>query len=308
MRIQAAVRGSRASDLFGAVLIALMAFQFGGVVILGKAAADGGVSITFMLALRFAVSGVVLAAVLTVLRQSMAPAAGEGWRLWLLGMVCYSAESGLYFAGLAHGTATAVTLLFFTYPVLVALGGILLGRGLPGRLLGAALAASTAGAAIVVVAGGGIDIRPLGVVFALASALTYAIYLTGAGMTLHRTHTLVGAMIVSFAAAAGLSLYALGTGQARWPVGWSQWGPIVGMGVLTAGAFGCLLGGIRRLGALRTAIVSAGEPLAVAMLAAIFLAEATRRTTAIGGLLILAGAVAASVARAEGARLQPPVP
>jgi drug/metabolite transporter (DMT)-like permease len=293
--------------LVGGGLVVLMAFQFGGVVVLGKTVSDAGLPVPSMLAFRFATSGVLLAAVLTLLRRPKRAARGEGTKLWVLGMAVYAAESALYFTGLGHGSATAVTLLFFTYPVLVALAGFALGRGLPGWLLGGALVASTGGAAIVVATGGGVQIEALGVVFALCSALAYSVYLLGADATLRRTDPLAGAMLLSFAAAAGLALYAVASGQGRLPRGWEPWGAIVGMGALTAGAFVCLFSGIYRLGALRTAIIAAMEPLAVAILASAFLAESVPAGTATGGVLILVGAVAASFARIAGPA-EPPVP
>jgi len=69
------------------------------------------------------------------------------------------------------------------------------------------------------------------------------------------------------------------------------------MAAFTAGAFVCLFAGLRRLGAVRTSIVAATEPLAAAALAVIFLSERLHAGTVLGGLLILAGAIAASIAR-----------
>jgi drug/metabolite transporter (DMT)-like permease len=212
-------------------------------------------------------------------------------------MVAYASESAFYFTAIDHGTATAVTLLFFTYPVIVGLVGIATGRGAPGWLLGAALAASVAGSALVVVAGGGVDIEGLGVLFALCSALTYAAYLLGAESVLKRTNSMVAAMVIGLAAGVGLAVFALATGQGRWPSTWDAWWRVLCMGALTAGAFVCLFEGLRRLGALRTAIISSAEPLAVAILAAIFLGERIGVGTAVGGALILGGAIAASIAR-----------
>jgi drug/metabolite transporter (DMT)-like permease len=60
----------------------------------------------------------------------------------------------------------------------------------------------------------------------------------------------------------------------------------------------CLLGALQRIGAVRTAIVSATEPLSAAFLGWVFLGESVSVGTALGGALILAGAVAASLARA----------
>jgi drug/metabolite transporter (DMT)-like permease len=70
------------------------------------------------------------------------------------------------------------------------------------------------------------------------------------------------------------------------------------MGVASAGAFVCLLAGLQRIGAVRTAIVSATEPLSAAFLAYVFLDESVSPGTALGGALILAGAIVASVGRA----------
>src|SRR5690349_9599278 len=122
---------TRSSDLIGGGLIVLMAFQFGGVVVLGSSVTRSGLPVPSMLAFRFALSGVLLVALLAALRRPLRPARGEGMRLWALGMVAYAGESGLYFTALRFGSPTAVTLLFFTYPVLVVLAGMAVGHGRP---------------------------------------------------------------------------------------------------------------------------------------------------------------------------------
>jgi drug/metabolite transporter (DMT)-like permease len=104
-------------------------------------------------------------------------------------------------------------------------------------------------------------------------------------------------MWLAIGASVGLAAFALATGQAQWPSGGREWWPVLGMAVGTAGAFVCLMGGLQRLGAVRTSIVSALEPLSSAILAWVFLHEAITAGTIVGGLLILAGAVAASVSR-----------
>ncbi|HEY3210567.1 MAG TPA: EamA family transporter, partial [Actinomycetota bacterium] len=136
---------------------------------------------------------------------------------------------------------------------------------------------------------------------------TFAFYLVGADAVLKRTNSLVGAMWVAAAAAVGLAVYAVATGHADAPGGWDQWGPVLGMGAFTAGAFATLFAGLRRLGAVRTAILSASEPLTAAALASIFLGEGVRVGTVVGGIMILGAAVAASAARSQ-APAEPPIP
>lgn len=291
---------ARRAELLGAGLIAFAALLFGSVVVLGRIATrPGGVPVPALLAMRFAVAAGLLAVALIALRQPFGAAKGEGWRLAGLGVAGYAVEAAFFFSALRHGTAAAATLLFYTYPVLVSAVALLLGRGLPGWLLGSSLACAVAGAAIVA-ATGGVDIDSVGVAYALGASVIFSLYLVGAEAVLRKTNSLTGAMWVSAAAAAGLGAFAAATGDAAWPVGWRQWGPVLAMGAFTAGAFVCLFAGLRRLGAVRTAIVSASEPLAAAVLAAVFLGEAVGAGTIGGGLLIVVGAVAAALARAGG--------
>jgi drug/metabolite transporter (DMT)-like permease len=293
-------------DALGSGLIVLGSLQFGGVVVLGKLVTDAGLPVPAYLAVRFAVAALLLVAALALSGQPLAAASGERWRLAVLGMAGYGLEAGLFFAALRHSSAAAATLLFFTYPVIVTLLVAATGRGLPGGLVVAALCASVAGASLVVVAGHGLVTSRVGVLFALAAALVFSLYLLGADTVLDRTNSLTGSMWVSAAAAVALAATAGVSGTAAWPVGPAQWGPVLGSGAFTAGAFVCLLAGLRRIGPVRAAIVGATEPLAASVLAVIFLGESLGAATVLGGTLILAGAVTASLARRG--RPEPPSP
>src|SRR6266702_2175707 len=118
------------------------------------------------------------------------------------------------------------------------------------------------------------------------------------GKLVERTDSLSGSMWVILFASAGLAVYALVTGHAEVPSGAAQWARLTGMAAATAGAFVCLSEGLPRLGPVRTSIVAATEPLAATFLAALFLNGPMRAGVAAGGVLILAGAVTAALARA----------
>jgi drug/metabolite transporter (DMT)-like permease len=193
-----------------------------------------------------------------------------------------------------------VTLLFFTYPAMVAVYSAVLGMGLPGWLTTGSLVAALAGAAVVVGSSGGLAVSGAGVAFALGSALTFSLYLIGLEVTLERTSSLCASMWVSASASASLAVLALLGGDGRLPSGPEEWWPIVGMGAFTAAAFTSLFMGLRRLGAVRTSIIAALEPLAAAGLAFAFLGESLRPGTVAGGALILSAAVTASLARRRG--------
>jgi drug/metabolite transporter (DMT)-like permease len=288
----------RPAGATGGVFTLAAAVQFGIVVVLASRLAHRGMPVTATLALRFGIASLILAAVLAALGRPLTPATGERGGVVLLAVAGYAVEASIFFAALAHGTAAAVTLLFYTYPVIVALGSwLVLGRGAPPRTTAVALALASMGVAIVVGVGGSIAIQPLGVALALLSALVISGYMLGADVVLRRTQPLTSAMWVSGAASIALFVASFVTARWRAPAGWTEWGPIVGMGVATAGAFVCLLEGIRRIGAERSSIVSSAEPLAAAILAWAFLDQAVGVGVAAGGALILAAAILASLTR-----------
>ena len=294
-------------DLLGGVWIAVASLQFGILVILGKTLADDGFPVVSVLVFRFGIAAILLAAGIALARRTLLPAPGEGAKLVALGAFGYGIEAAFFFLAIERGTATAVTLLFFVYPVFVMLASAALGRGMPGWLVGGSLVAALAGSGLVIVSSGAVDITPAGIAFALGSAVMFTIYLLGAEHTLQRTSSIVGAMWVSGAASLGLLIGSTATGSLEAPRGDHVW-LVIGMGCASAGAFFCLFAGLRLLGAVRAAVVAAMEPLATAVLATIFLDEPVRAGTLAGGALILAGATAASVARARGPETETGLP
>lgn len=289
-------RGEGKRDPLGGVFVAGAALLFGGVVVIGKTDAVQAIPISSMLAIRFAVAGLALAVILALTRGSLRPAKGE-WRwLLILGGIGYATEAAFFFLALGRGTAATVTLLFYTYPVLVTLISAALGLGVPGLLLGGSLVAAVAGTGLVIGSSGGLDISAAGILFALGSAVWFSVYLITADQTVRRTSPLVSAMLVSISASAVLEIYSLVSGNAELPRGTGLIS-VVAMGLLTAGAFAFLFLGLRRIGAVRTAIIASLEPVAASFLALVFLGESLRAGVLAGGLLILAGAIAASLAR-----------
>jgi drug/metabolite transporter (DMT)-like permease len=284
-------------DVLGGLLTATAALLFGAIVTIGRVEGIRDVPVTSLLAVRFAVAAVVLAAVLVIGRQRLLPERGERWRLVVLGALGYGVESAFFFLGLGRGTAATVTLLFYTYPVWVALLSVVLGMGAPGRIVGGALVAALTGAAWVIASSGGLDITAAGILFSLASAVMISFFLIGLQALVKRTPSLVSSMWIALSASLAHATFSLLSGTGRLLAGSAEWLPIVGMGVLTAGAFSLLFLGVRRLGAVRSSIISSLEPVAAAILALVFLGEAVRAGVLGGGALILAGAITAALAR-----------
>jgi drug/metabolite transporter (DMT)-like permease len=285
-------------DLVGAGLGALMGVLFSFVVILGKGLLRGQPPFA-LLFFRFGVAAALLALVCLAKGRSLRPEPGERVGLAIAATLGYGTESALYFAGLNHGSAAAVTLLFYTYPVWVMLTAIALDRRLPAGMLFGALALAIVGSAIVVIGGSGVDIEPVGIVLALLCAFAYTGYLIGTDRVVRRTNPLTTATWLAAGASLANLTYALLFHGWSTPTGRDAALRVVAMGVCTAGAFVCMIASLQRIGAVRNAILGVIEPLMVAVLASIFLDEPVSASIAIGGGLILAGGVIATLARGE---------
>lgn len=290
-------RHAAASEAIGGLAAAASAFAFGLAVVLGVIATRRGLPIPALLGIRFTIAAAVVAALLLSLRRSLRAAPGEGLWLLLLGGVGYGAEAGFFYLALQHGTAAAVSLLFFTYPVWVTVFVALMGRGGPGPLVGATLVAAVAGAGLVVASSGGLDIDLTGILLSFAAAVTFAIYLILVDTRLRRTPSLVASMWVTAGAAVALALFAIASGEGRLPRDRTEWWAVVGQGAVTSAAFLGLFIGLKRLGPVRVSIVASLEPMATAILAFFVLQQAVRPLTAVGGALIVGAAVTAALAR-----------
>jgi drug/metabolite transporter (DMT)-like permease len=296
-RLEETAAARRRTDLVGGGLAALGALLFGVVVVLGKRVVEGPMTPESMLAFRFGVAAIVLFGALLILRRPLLAVKQERTGLALLAMFGYAVEATFFFTAIQYGTVAAVTLLFYLYPVIVTFAAWLVGRGAPAMPTIVALALAVAGASIVVASGAGLTIEVAGVAFALAAALTFTAYLIGTDIVLRRTSPLTSAMWVSAGASIGLFLFSAASGRLIAPADAGDIWSILAMGVATAGAFVCLMGALQMIGAVRTSIVSAAEPLAAALLGFAFLGETVGVWTAFGGVLILAAAVIASLAR-----------
>jgi drug/metabolite transporter (DMT)-like permease len=289
---------TRREELTGAGLTVAMAVLFSGVVIFGKAILNGDLPFV-ILSIRFAGTAAVLAVLVRLTGRPLTPEPGERRGLVLAGIFGYGTESALYFSALNHGSAAAVTLLFYTYPVIVMLVSIGIDRRVPAGLLIGALLLSVVGSAIVVVGGSSVDIEPVGIVLSLACAAAYSGYLMGTDRILKRTNPMTAGLWLAGSAAIANVVYALAFRATALPQGADRW-QLVGMVAFTAGAFVCMLAGLQRIGAVRNAIIGVLEPLAVAVLAWAFLDERITAPVAIGGVLILGGAICATLVRTTG--------
>lgn len=197
-------------------------------------------------------------------------------------------------------TVALALLGFYTYPAMVAVVAVALGRERIDRPKGVALALATAGMVLVVAAqldpAQGIAFDALGFGLALGAALSQAIYVSIAKDGYRRVPTSQATTVVLATTVFLCALLAIGTGG-----GPALVRPITDPGllpiVLFTGVFAAaipslaFLTGIRRIGGMRAGILMLFEPVVGVALAAWLLSEPLQPVQAVGGAAILAAAL-----------------
>lgn len=269
------------------------AVVYGSTVLFSRVVAKNGLGPVTALVVRFGIAGILLLCVLAARRRPLLPPEGERVRAVSLGFL-YVFESTCFFLALEHGTAGAVTLLFYVYPAVVTAVELLLRAIAPQRSVFAAITLSTAGAVGVAVGGGSVSIAPVGIAFAMGSVACFTCYALASARLLHRTDALTAAAWTAIGATVGMLVVGVASGQLR-ALGPSL-PPLLANGVATATAFTLFFVAIGRLGASRTSVVMTLEAVSAVVLTAIFLGEAVQPLEALGGVAVLAGAAIASFA------------
>ncbi|MEU8072274.1 DMT family transporter [Micromonospora sp. NPDC049151] len=287
----------------GAALCLLSAACFGAMAVFGKLAYDAGVSPTALLLVRFGLAAVLLGLVLLVRpglrRVTPGPGDAGGGRPATrrgriaavalgLGAVGYATQASLYFAALELMDASLLALILYTYPVLVTVAAVLLGRDRLTRRRGAALVAASGGTLLVLLGAGGAGFHPLGALLAFAAAVTYTVYILVSDTVVHRLAPVALSALVMTGAAGTLGGRALLTGGVDLSFGWRGWFWLAAIAVVsTVVAMLAFFAGLKRTGPSTAAILSTFEPVVTAALATLTLGETLTPAQLAGGALVL---------------------
>jgi drug/metabolite transporter (DMT)-like permease len=276
----------------GAIACLASAAAFGGMGVFGKLAYDEGATVGTLLATRF-----VLAAGLFWLFVAWS---GGGRVLrglsrrdiaiaLALGGIGYGAQAGGYFAALERLDASLLALLVYTFPVMVTVTAIALGREPASRRTTGALALASAGLILVLAGAAAGALEPLGTALALGAAAVYSAYILISEGVAERLGPLALGTLVCTGAATTLTLAGLAGGDLD-PGGVSATG-FVWLGglalVSTVGAIALFFAGLRRVGPAAASILSTLEPLVTVALAFAVFGESLGPAQLAGGALVL---------------------
>jgi drug/metabolite transporter (DMT)-like permease len=282
----------------GFLLALVSASAFGVLPIFGKFAFAEGLEVTTLLAWRFSLAALVLWA-LAAVRPARARIPTPRRRALLALGALYSINSALYFLALERIPASMTSLVFYLYPALVTLLGVVLFKRKIRPLNLLALGLALLGVTLTVGFAPG-DLDPAGIALALSAAAVVAFYFLLSELALSGLPTLYATAFVMTGTAVACWIWqALANGFAAPPSG-RAWLLVGIMAVFsTALSIVAMLGAITRIGAARTAIVNTLEPAVTAMLAVVMLSETLTLRQIAGGGLILTGIVLLRLARSE---------
>ena len=226
---------------------------FGAMAVFGKLAYAEGATVGTLLALRFLfASGLFW---LGGAARRMPPARDIAIGLGL-GAGGYALQAGCYFAALERIDASLLALLVYTFPALVAIGAVALGRERLSRRRAASLVVASGGLALVVAGGiGALD--PLGAALGLAAAVLYATYILVSDGLSRACRRCALAALVCTGAAVALTISAALLGEFRpGELSAAGWGWIVCLAaVSTVGAIGLFFAGLQRVGPTTASIL-----------------------------------------------------
>lgn len=258
----------------GVVQILLSGFCFGFLGLFGKLAYARGLLPGELLSLRFLVGGLILFMGLAAVRPRTLRLSGREFAACAaLGVFGYAVFSSCFFYALNGLSASLTVLLLYTYPLIVAAGSWILFGEKIARDRWLALPIVMTG--LLAMVWGDLQILdPRAVLFGLASAFFYSVYILASSRWLKGTDSFAAVAYIQLAAGFVLSLIHWRDPARFGEVLHENWPLLLGMSLVgSVFAMSLFLMGLKKLKNWETSVLSTAEPVTGILLAIAFLGE-----------------------------------
>ena len=290
----------------GTLLCVASAAAFGAMAVFGKLAYDEGTTVGTLLAVRFGLAAVLFWGLVLVsgeARQLRSLTRRDVGLALALGACGYAAQAGCFFAALDRIDASLLSLLLYTFPSMVAVTSIVLGRERADRRRFAALGLASGGLVLVMATARAGALDPVGAALALGAALVYTTYILSSEGIAGRVSPQLLSALVCTGAAVTLTIGSAALGELRpgevTPLGW---GWLLGIAVVsTVAAVSLFFAGLKRVGPTTASILSTVEPVVTVLLAFLVFGELLGALQLLGGAFVIAAVLVL-------ARHRPPEP
>lgn len=280
----------------GTFLCLASAAAFGAMGIFGKLAYEEGATVGTVLAVRFVIAATLFWLVAVATGRAGAARGLPRRDLLLalaLGAVGYAAQAGGYFAALQRLDPSLLGLLVYTFPAIVAVAAIALGRERASWRTAGAIGLASIGLVLVLAGAASGSLDPLATALGLVTAVVYATYILCSEGVAARVGPFVLSALVCTGAAATLTLAGLLTGDLDpGAVSAEGWLWLTGIaGVSTVAAIGLFFAGLQRVGSTGASILSTAEPVVTVALAFAVFGAGLGPAQLLGGLLVVAAVI-----------------
>lgn len=259
-----------------------------------------GMSAPAFTALRATLGGAILALLVITGRSASVPLRSIPFRQRRMLAIAVAANATMnlvLFIAFGLMTVALVMTLYYTYPLVVAVGSTITGRERFSSLRAGALALAMAGLVLVVSSqvGPHATISPVGIALGLLASLCQATYLIVSrdGYSSVPPEEATALILAGGALLSGVTAILAAGGN---PFGSWITSPEAWLAILFAGTVGAalakvwLLRGVRRIGGTRAAVIMLAEPVVGVAVAAVVLGQPLSSAEVVGGLAILVAA------------------
>ncbi|MBA3661716.1 MAG: DMT family transporter [Gammaproteobacteria bacterium] len=284
-----------ATTLKGTCLVTLSAITYGGIGYFGTEIMRTGMSVQTMLFWRFSLASIWILLFLSLSKNNTIRLTTKPLSsviiTFMLAIIAYSGSSAFYFlASEEVGTGVAMVIFFF-YPIFIALFAFCFSSWRFNRYAFSALVAVTVGLLLLEHPQQGV-FKLLGIILALIAALSYAIYVFMGKYTVQLMDAKWQTFFICLGNVILFFVVAMLTHSFQFPQTLSTWFNIFAIGIVgTAIPMQLLLEGLKWLSPLKAGILSVFEPIVTLILGFLLLHESISLTQMIGILVILLGAM-----------------
>ena len=281
----------------GVVLVFLSAAGFGMIPIFALYAYQGGATVTTLLFFRFTLAALCFFAYILMKERKISVDGPSIKYLVLMGGVIYTLQSNLYFSSVKFIPASLAVLIFYIYPVFVAIASSLVDKEILSKQIVFSIALSLAGLTLVLGTSFG-DINLTGVLLALGAGLVYCCYIVLGNRVLKKSPALVTSAFICLFAAISLLTIGLATDTLRFDLTTQAWLAVAGVALCcTVLAIFTFFRGLELIGSTRASILSMIEPLITIGFSGMLFQERLTWLQILGGAAVLAGAMLVVSAR-----------
>jgi drug/metabolite transporter (DMT)-like permease len=264
--------------------------------VFGKLAYDEGVTVGTLLAVRFALAAAlfwVLVFVTGAARRARSLERRDVGIALALGACGYALQAGCFFAALDRIDASLLSLLLYTFPSMVAVTAIAIGRERADARRLIALGLASIGLVLVMATARAGALDPLGAALALGAAMVYTGYILSSQGIAGRVRPMLLSAVVCTGAAVTLTVGSAALGELRpAEVTLAGWGWLLGIAVVsTVVAVSLFFAGLKRVGPTAASVLSTVEPVVTVVLAFLVFGELLGPFQLLGGLLVILAVV-----------------